>query len=299
MSAFVIMLREGMEAAVIIAILLGSLDRLGRRRDARWVWVGTAGAVAVSMGTGLVLWNTVGALDGSAEQLVEGSIAFASVGLLAWMVFWMARHGRHVRDRLSSGVDAAVAGGAAATLAILAFVAIVREGVEASLFLISTTVGERSSGSVPSFGLAGLVVAIAIGVAVYTGGARIDLRTFFRVTGVIIILFSAGLLSRGVHEFQELGLLPVRVEHVWNTTVLDPSTGVWGQLPAGLFGWSPRPSLLMVAAWVLYAVPVLATFWARTAASVQSASDSPSSASEPESASDASDASAVSESSVR
>src|SRR5665811_2095929 len=104
-SAFLVMLREGFEAAIIVAILLGYLNRLERRSESRWVWAGTIAAIFVSIATGLVLWNTVGGLEGTAEQLVEGLIAFVAAGLLTWMIFWMGRQARHIKTRLHTQVD--------------------------------------------------------------------------------------------------------------------------------------------------------------------------------------------------
>jgi len=264
-SAFLVMLREGFEAAIIVAILLGYLNRLERRSESRWVWAGTIAAIFGSIATGLVLWNTVGGLEGTAEQLVEGLIAFVAAGLLTWMIFWMGRQARHIKARLHTQVDTALAAGGATALALIAFVAVVREGVEASLFLISTTVGTESSTSQLIGGLIGLAAAGAIGVLIYAGSARIDLRAFFRLTGALIIVFGAGLVSKGVHEFQELGLLPTFNEHVWNLGILDPSADSVGRFLHSLFGWTPRPSLLMAIAYAAYLLPVLIVFMRMTA----------------------------------
>lgn len=265
MSAFLVMLREGVEAAIIVAVLLGYLNRLDRRNESRWVWAGTIAAILVSIAAGLVLWNTVGGLEGTAEQLAEGIIAFVAAGLLTWMVVWMGRQARHIKTRLHSQVDTALAAGRATALAVIAFVAVLREGVEASLFLISTTVGAESSTGQLVGGLVGLAAAGAIGVLIYAGSARIDLRSFFRLTGVLIIVFAAGLVSKGVHEFQELGLLPTVNEHVWSLGILDPSTDTVGRFLKSLFGWTPRPSLLMAIAYAAYLVPVLIVFLRMTA----------------------------------
>ena len=265
MSAFLVMLREGVEAAIIVAVLLGYLNRLDRRNESRWVWAGTMAAILVSIAAGLVLWNTVGGLEGTAEQLAEGIIAFVAAGLLTWMIVWMGRQARYIKTRLHSQVDTALAAGGATALAVIAFVAVLREGVEASLFLISTTVGAESSTGQLVGGLVGLAAAGAIGFLIYAGSARIDLRSFFRLTGVLIIVFAAGLVSKGVHEFQELGLLPTINEHVWSLGILDPSTDTVGRFLKSLFGWTPRPSLLMAIAYAAYLIPVLIVFLRMTA----------------------------------
>ena len=265
MAAFLVMLREGVEAAIIVAILLSYLNRIDRRSDSRWVWAGTIAAVLVSLAAGIILWNTVGGLEGSAEELVEGSIALVAAGLLTWMIFWIGRQARHLKGQLHSQVDTAIAAGGATALATIAFVAVVREGIESSLFLISTTVGTETSSSQLIGGVLGLTAAVVIGVVFYAGSSRIDLRAFFRLTGVLIILFAAGLVSKAVHEFQELGLLPTISEHIWDLGILDPSSGTVGRFLGSLFGWTPRPSLLMALAYAAYLIPVLVVFLRMTA----------------------------------
>ena len=265
MAAFLLMLREGLEAAIIVAILLGYLRQLDRKADARWVWAGTTSAVLVSLAVGVALWNTVGGLEGAAEEIAEGMIAFAAVGLLTWMIFWMGRQARHLKGHLHGQVDAALAAGGATALALIAFVAVLREGVESALFLISTTTGTEASGSQLVGGVVGLAVAVGIGVLLYAGSSAVDIRAFFRLTGVLIILFAAGLVSKGVHEFQEVGLLPTMNEPVWNLGVLDPSTSTVGKFLGSLFGWTPRPSLLMAIAYTAYLIPVLVTYLRMTA----------------------------------
>ena len=265
MAAFLLMLREGLEAAIIVAILLGYLRQLDRRADFRWVWAGTTSAVLVSLAVGVALWNTVGGLEGAAEEIAEGMIAFAAVGLLTWMIFWMGRQARYLKGHLHGQVDAALAAGGATALALIAFVAVLREGVESALFLISTTTGTEASWSQLVGGVVGLAVAVAVGVLFYAGSSAVDIRAFFRITGVLIILFAAGLVSKGVHEFQEVGLLPTMNEAVWNLGVLDPSTSTVGRFLGSLFGWTPRPSLLMAIAYTAYLVPVLVTYLRMTA----------------------------------
>ena len=192
--------------------------------------------------------------------MAEGVIAFVAVGLLTWMIFWMGRQARHLKGHLHGQVDAALAAGGATALALIAFVAVLREGAESALFLISTTTGTEASGSQLVGGVVGLTAAVAIGALFYAGSSAVDIRAFFRLTGVLMILFAAGLVSKGVHEFQEVGLLPTIDEPVWNLGVLDPSTSTIGKFLGSLFGWTPRPSLLMAIAYTAYLIPVLVTY---------------------------------------
>lgn len=267
MSAFLVMLREGVEAAIVVAILLAYLDRIDRRPQSRWVWTGVVAAILVSLVSGIVLWNTVGGLEDAAEEFVEGTIALVAAGLLTWMIFWMGRQAQNLKGHIHTRVDTAIAAGGATSLAAIAFVAVVREGIESSLFLIATTVGTDTSSAQIVGGILGLAAAVVIGALFYAGSSHIDLRAFFRLTGILIIFFAAGLVSKAVHEFQELGLVPAISEPVWDLAILDPTTSTLGRFMGSLFGWTPRPALLMVIAYGTYLVPVLIVFLRMTAPS--------------------------------
>ncbi len=250
------MLREGVEAAIVVAILLAYVDRVQQAGQKRWIWLGTIGAVGISLAVGLVLWITVGGLEGSAEKLVEGVIAAVAAGLLTWMIFWMGRHARSMRDKLEMSVDVALTVGGTLGLATIAFVAVLREGLESALFLISTTVGDSSGAAQLLGAVLGIAGAVAIGYGIYRGAESIDLRRFFRVTGILIIFFAAGLVSKAVSEFQEFGLIPIYVEHIYQLTILDPDTSLIARFLKSLFGWRNDPSLLTVVSYFAYLIPV-------------------------------------------
>jgi len=255
MASFLLMLREGVEAALIVAILLAYVDRVERTDQRRWIWLGTLAAVAVALLAGALLWLTIGELTGTAEKLVEGGIALAAAGLLTWMIFWMGRQAHTLRDRLEMSVDVALTVGGALGLASIAFVAVLREGLESALFLISTTLGGSGIGQLAG-ALLGLGGAAAIGYAFYRGAGIVDLRRFFRITGILIVVFAAGLVATAVHEFQELGVIPTYVEHLYRLDVLDPSTSILARFLESLFGWRHDPSLLTFLAYFAYLVPV-------------------------------------------
>jgi high-affinity iron transporter len=254
------MLREGLEAALIVGILLAYVNRRDGRREARWVWAETLSAAALSVLAGIAVYSTIGSLEDRAEEIAEGVVAFVAAGLLTWMVFWMGSQARHIKADLESKVEGAFATGSALTLAAIAFFAVLREGLESALFLISTTVGDEADGLQFLGGAIGLAVAVGIGYLIYRGGRRIDIRLFFRITGSLIILFAAGLVAKGIHEFQEVGLLPVVLDPVWNLGILDPDANVVGRFAQSLFGWRPDPSLLMVAGYFAYLIPIGAAF---------------------------------------
>ena len=259
MSAALVTLREGLEAALIVGIILAYLRRTGNRASFRQVWAGVAAALVVSAGLGGVLFFTVGELGGRTEQLFEGITMLTAVAVLTWMIFWMRRQSLHLRGELEAKVGSAVAAGSALGLALVAFISVVREGWETALFLFA--VGETSSPTSTAVGgTLGLVVAVAIGVAFYRGSRRIDLRRFFRGTGLLLIVFAAGLAAHGTHELQEAGVLPATVERVWSTghIVSDGSTA--GKFLSSLFGYASEPTLLQIAVWGLFMAVVLRAF---------------------------------------
>jgi high-affinity iron transporter len=259
-EALLITLREGFEAALIVAIVLAAVRRGGRPGLRRWVWIGTASAITLSLAIGLVLHLTVDDLTGVARLRTFALICLAAAGLLTWMVFWMRRQARSLRPGLEDRVQGAASQSALA-LAGVAFLAVAREGLETALFLVSSTTSS-SGGQVLAGGLIGLTIAVALGVAVYHGSRVVPLGVFFQVTGVLIIAFAAGLLSRAVQFLQAAGDLGTLNDAAYNLTGLTWLTVQTesGRFLAGILGWDPRPSAEQVAVYVLYLVPVLVVF---------------------------------------
>ncbi|HDQ73870.1 MAG TPA: high-affinity iron transporter [Chloroflexi bacterium] len=250
-AALLITLREGLEAALIVGIVLSVLRKLKRTDQSRPVWVGVAAAIAVSIVAGLAL-NALGvAFSGRGEEIFEGIAMLVAAGVLTWMIFWMQRQGRHVQAQLESDVRQAVTVGSAWALFSLAFVAVLREGIETVLFLtaaaFSATPAETLFG-----GALGLAIAVVLGWLIFAAGKQLDIRAFFRVTSILLILFAAGLLAHGVHELQEAALLPTFVKHAWDVNfILDENSTVGAFLKA-LFGYNGNPSLLEVISYVAY-----------------------------------------------
>jgi high-affinity iron transporter len=251
LAALLITLREGLEAALIVGIVLGMLRRLGRTERGKYVWAGVGVAVALSVLAGLALDRVGVAFEGRGEATFEGVAMLLASMVLTWMIFWMQREGRQVRSSLEASTQQAVSTDSAGMLFGLAFLAVVREGLETVLFLtaaaFSNTPGQIILGAV-----AGLVVATVLGWAIYASGRKLNVRTFFQLTGILLIFLAAGLLAHGVHELQEAALLPVWVEPLYDiNTVLDEE-GVVGSLLKALFGYNGNPSLLETAVYLAY-----------------------------------------------
>ncbi len=258
-AAFLITLREGLEISLVLAILLGYLVKTGRADRTGAVWTGAAIAAAVCIVTGLLFHILVGEFEGKAEQAIEGFLALAAAIVLTWMILWMRKNARSLSGDLRSKVDGATTAGA---VTMIAFVAVAREGFETVLFLLGAETGNASGAQVVLGGFLGLVVSAVVGVLVYRFGKNIDLRVFFKITGVLLIFFAAGLVGKAVHELREL----VGLEGGW---LFDPlwlissgplASGTLYDFLKGLFGWSSDPERIRVIAYFAYLVPVLWMF---------------------------------------
>ncbi|MGD1994291.1 MAG: FTR1 family protein [Anaerolineae bacterium] len=255
LPAFLITLREGLEAALIVGIVLSALRKLGQTERSRQVWLGVAAAVAISLVAGLAFHTLGVAFEGRGEEIFEGVAMILAAVVLTWMIFWMQRQGRQVQSDLESDVHEAVSVGSAWALFSLAFVAVLREGIETALFLTAAAFSATPTDTLAG-GALGLAVAAALGWLMFAAGRQLNVRAFFRVTSILLVLFAAGLLAHGVHELQEAALLPVFVEHVWDVnSVLDEDSTVGAFLKA-LFGYNGNPSLLEVVSYAAYFVAI-------------------------------------------
>ncbi|MGH2674470.1 MAG: iron uptake transporter permease EfeU [Actinomycetota bacterium] len=253
-AAFLITLREGIEAALVISIILAYLNTVGRRDRHGTVWAGAGAAVSLSLVAGAVVFTTAGALSEEAEEAFEGIASLLAVGVLTWMIFWMRRQARFIKGELQERVDLALASGSSLALPALAFVVVVREGLETVLFLFGT-IREDVTGSV-ALGYVGAAIGLAtaavLGYLIYRGGVRLNLRTFFRVTGALILVVAAGLLAGGIHELQEIGWLPGEGATAFDISgLLSDETGP-GTFLRAMFGYNANPSWLELGAWLSY-----------------------------------------------
>jgi high-affinity iron transporter len=204
MGSFVIVLREGFEATLLIGLILGVLNRTGNREHIRSVWTGVAAALATSVVIGAILFAAVGELEGNAEALYEGTAMLLAAAVVTWMVFWMRKQARTLGGHLRSQVTSAVIAGGGLALASVAFIGVAREGLESALFLFAAVSDDGIVATVVG-GSLGAVAAVTLGWLFYRGTLRLDLRRFFMVTGVLVIGFAAYLIAGGMHELGEAG----------------------------------------------------------------------------------------------
>ncbi len=252
LPAFLLALREGLEAALIVGIVLGALRKLGHSRQQVSVWQGVVAAIIVSLAAALALYGVGLELEGAAEQIFEGVTMLLAAGILTWMIFWMQTQGRRINQQLELGVRQAISGmGSHWALFGVAFIAVVREGIETALFLTAATF--TAGGQATLMGaVLGLSAAVALGYILFATTRRLDVQRFFRVTSGLLILFAAGLVAHSIHEFNEVGWIPAVIEHVWNTNaVLDENSGL-GLILKALFGYNGNPSLTEVLGYVMY-----------------------------------------------
>jgi high-affinity iron transporter len=226
MGSGLVVLREGFEASLVVAIVLAFLDRSDRRDGFAAVWIGIAAALTVSLLVGVTLFVVGAELEGTSEYLFEGVTTILAAGLLVWMIFWMRRQARSIRTDLEGRTLAALAEGSAIGLGMVAFVGVLREGVETALFLFSTTENSSPLASLIS-GLLGLVAAVALGYAFYRGSHRLDLRRFFTLTSALLLLFAGWLVAKGLEELAEAGVLPENELVLWGAFVALAAPTLW------------------------------------------------------------------------
>jgi len=254
-SNFLIGLREGLEAALVVSILITYLVRTDRRRNIKFVWFGVAAAIALSTLLGALLTYTRFSLLSTfqSRELFGGVMSIIAVGLVTWMIIWMRDTGKRMSAELEGKLESAIQGGML-TIAIMAFVAVAREGLEATLFFFSAV---QAAGSTlePAVGFVlGILTASTIGYLLYRRTVKINIKRFFVVTGNFLILVAAGVLSYGMHDLQEAGALPGL-----NALVFDVSSTIsveswFGTLAKGIFNFSPQTSWLEAIAWTSYTV---------------------------------------------
>jgi high-affinity iron transporter len=263
LANFLIGLREGLEAALVVSILIAYLVRSDRRELLPRIWAGVALAVVVSLSFGAVLTFGPKGLTFQAQELIGGSLSILAVGFVTWMIFWMARAARGMAGELRSQIDRA-AHASRWSLVVVALLAVGREGLETALFLWAATAAaarDAAGTASPLVGAAlGIAAAVVLGYLMYRGAVRINLTRFFTWTGAFLILVAAGVLAYGVHDLQEAGLLPGLHTLAFDVSRAVPPSSWYGTLLKGVFNFSPATTILEAAVWLLYVIPTMALF---------------------------------------
>ncbi len=268
LPTYLLSLREGLEAALIIGIVLGAVNKIRRNDLTPAVWFGTLSAVIVSILTSVILTSFGMSLEDEAEEIFEGITMLIAAGILTWMIFWMGKQARFLKSELEAGVNKAAASTGKRAVFWLAFVAVVREGVELAIFitaaLFAGNTGNADSNIIQVLAgtILGLGTAALLGYTIFATTVRLDLRRFFQVTGLLLILFAAGLVAHGVHEFNEAGWIPAIIEHVWDVNMILDENSLVGELLKTLFGYNGNPSLTEILAYFAYIATVF-VFWRR------------------------------------
>jgi len=266
LPSYLLSLREGLEAALIIGIVLGALRKIRRVDLAPALWLGTLTAVGVSVLAAILLTLFGLSLEGPAEKIYEGMTMFLAAGILTWMIFWMSGQARYLKSELEEGVNKAAISTGRRAIFWLAFVAVVREGVELALFITAAffagnneNIGLNTIQTLAGVVL-GLGTSILLGWSLLATTVRLDLRRFFQVTGFLLILFAAGLVAHGVHEFNEINWIPSVIEHVWDVNAFIDENSIMGELLKTLFGYNGNPSLTEMIGYFGYLIIVTFLF---------------------------------------
>ncbi|ALV33217.1 iron uptake transporter permease EfeU [Streptomyces sp. CdTB01] len=257
---YLIGLREGLEASLVVGILVAYLVKSGHRDRLAPLWAGVLSAVILSLAFGALLTFSSSQMSFEAQEAFGGSLSIVAVGFVTWIVFWMRRTARHLKAELQDRLDAALAMGTLA-LVITSFIAVGREGLETALF-IWTAVQATGQSTAPLLGATlGLVSSFVLGYFFYRGAVRINLARFFTWTGAALVVVAAGVFSYGVHDLQEAGVLPGLNDIAFDVSSAVPPDSWYGTLLKGTVNFSPASTWYEVAAWIAYIVPVMTVFF--------------------------------------
>ncbi|MFZ5808318.1 MAG: FTR1 family iron permease [Chloroflexota bacterium] len=259
-TGFILALREGLESALIVGIVLGALRHMGKVNWARAVWGGVISAGVVSLIGAAALYRVGIQLEGKAEEIFEGMTMLLAAGVLTWMIFWMKRQAVYLRRDLEKEVERAATSTSVRALFLLAFVAVVREGLELSLFL---TAAAFSGNGLFTWlgGLMGLICAVILGWLFFRTTVKLSLKRFFQFTSILLLFFAAGLVGHGIHELNEAGWIPALVEPVWNVNSILDEKSPLGMLLTSLFGYNGNPSLSEAVGYLSYFIIIGFAIW--------------------------------------
>jgi high-affinity iron transporter len=257
LPTFVIGLREGLEAALIVGIIAAFLGQQGRRDALRQVWIGTAAAVVICIGIGIALQVISSELPQQQQEGLETVVGAFAVCMVTYMIIFMRRHARDLKGDLEGAAASALAAGSSRALVIMAFLAVLREGFETAVFLLATF---HASGDATTSWLGaviGILLAVAIGYGIYRGGVRLNLARFFRITGLVLVVVAAGLVMTAFHTANEAGWLTIGQVQAFDLSwLVRPGTPL-SSLLTGVLGIQPQPVWIEAIAWLAYLVPMV------------------------------------------
>jgi high-affinity iron transporter len=264
LPTFVIGLREGLEAALIVGIIAAFLGQHGRRDALPKVWSGVGIAVLICLGFGIGLHILSDSLDFTQQERLETVVGAFAVVMVTYMVAWMSKHAKGMKGELEGAAASALAKGSTRALVMMAFLAVLREGFETVVFLLAVAQSTQSSGLALTGALLGIVIAAGIGYGIYRGGVRLNMARFFRVTGAVLVVVAAGLVMSTLHTAWEGQWIDFGQQPALNLTWLVRNGTPLESLFSGVLGIQPRPTVLEVAGWLIYAVPMLlVVLWPR------------------------------------
>ena len=255
LPTFVIGLREGLEASLIVGIVAAFLRRNGRPRDMWLLWIGVGSGVALCAIGAIALRIAERNLPQRQQEGLETVVGLVAVAFVSWMILWMRGHAHELKGELEANAAAALAAGSSGALIVMAFLAVLREGFETSVFLLALLQSSNDTASTVSGAALGIALAIVIGYGIYRGGVRINMARFFRITGFVLVLVAAGLLATAAHTAHEATWLNSLQGQALNLEWLVHPGSVRAALLAGMFGLQPRPVYAEVIAWLAYAIP--------------------------------------------
>jgi len=257
LPTFVIGLREGLEAALIVGIIAAFLGQQGRKDALRQVWIGTAAAVTICVGVAIALQVISSDLPQRQQEGLETVVGALAVGMVTYMIVFMRRHARSMKKDLQGAAASALASGSSRALVLMAFLAVLREGFETAVFLLATFHASGDASTSWLGAVLGIVLAAAIGYGIYKGGVRLNLARFFRVTGLVLVVVAAGLVMTAFHTANEAGWLTVGQAQAFDLSwLVRPGTPV-SSLLTGVLGIQPYPAWIEVIAWLAYLVPMM------------------------------------------
>lgn len=257
--SLLVTLREGIEIALVVTILLGYLRKIDQKQHFRQIWIGVGAAVLLSLAFGVVLEVTSREMNGRALETFEGATMLFAVAVLTWMVFWMKRQSAGISSDLRHQIDSALSGGSVFALSLLAFSAVAREGFETTLFLFAGST-EASGVQFVLGGVAGFAIAIAAGIVLYYGAARLPLKQFFLASGIVVIILAAGLLSNGLTALYLARVIETLGPRPWDTESLLPMTSTLGKFLNTVLGYDSAPTVGNLVAYATYVALALGAY---------------------------------------